>query len=105
MTRAIHKLSAAKVAALEFCAQMLEAASATRWQKAEDKLSQFRRHPDWRRAHHRVCQTRGRQFFTVKLDEGEFKGQWAIPDDIAAAFIDAIDQEFIDEIIRTEGKS
>jgi hypothetical protein len=65
------------------------------------KLDQFRRHPDWRRAMDRVRKTR-REFFTV-MGEGEFEGRWGIRDEDVSAYIDAVDQEFIDEIIRNGG--
>jgi len=65
------------------------------------KVTQFRRHPDWRRAEQRVRRTR-REFFTVK-GEGELQGRWGIHEKDVVAYFDAIDQEFIDEIIRNGG--
>jgi hypothetical protein len=59
-------------------------------------LQQFRRHPDWRTAFERILKTR-RDFF-VETDDG----QWVIPEYKFPAIEDAVDQEFIDEIIRKE---
>jgi hypothetical protein len=59
------------------------------------KLNQFRRHPDWTAAFHRVEHSHRNLF--VKFD-----GRWMLPGENAKAFIEAVDQEFIDEIIRRE---
>jgi hypothetical protein len=62
------------------------------------KLSQFRRHPDWNRAHDRVVHSSKYSYLWMTFKDG----RRALPNENVVAFFDVIDQEFIDEIIRNE---
>lgn len=61
-------------------------------------LNQFRRHPDWSAALSRVLKSR-RDFY-IEFE----KDCWGIPEYNFPAIEDAVDQEFIDEIIRNEAR-
>jgi hypothetical protein len=63
-----------------------------------EKLTQFRRHQDWKRAQARVLEAEVDRFFTVELPDG----RRGMKDSDAAQFIERVDREFIEEIIRTE---
>jgi hypothetical protein len=66
------------------------------FEKLVNKLTQFRRHPDYRRAFDRILSTKREQFLTVELPDG----RRGIPETAVETLIDAVDQEFIEEIIR-----
>jgi hypothetical protein len=76
-------------------AQMIaEMLTQTPYALALEKLWQFRRHPDWKRAERRVRH----KFFTIK-----FKGKMCCRDEDVITYLETADQEFIDEIIRNGG--
>lgn len=62
------------------------------------KLSQFRRHPDWKAAEQRVIEKHKHQLFVWSKDHN----CWALPDENVNVFIEMVDGEFIDEIIYKE---